>query len=712
MKSHQLHLSLVLLLSLLALANTSFAQEHAPEQVLLKKWQFSKDQQQWQTVTIPHSCNAIDGRSAAYYRGKAYYRQDLTLTESDLRKHLYLLFEGAAQAATVTVNGTVVKTHKGGYTPFLVVLDGQMKAGVNRIEVCTDNTEDTELIPVASDFNKNNGLHNPVWLLKTGDQYLCPGYFGPYRLHVSTPYVTNDEALVRVETRVMNPTATTGERQLDITLRNAQGAIVASEQRTVYLHGQDKQVISADLTVRKPHLWNGILDPYLYTAEVALRQGNGGTAVIDHASTKVGLRYFQLTQNHGFLLNGKPFPLRGIAVHQDYDGVASAMTREQYDADYRIITELGANMVRMAHYPHNDYAMRLCDSLGLVVQTEIPWVNVCGVNATPTYFANIHQQMKEMITSLYNHPSIIFWGMFNELDQWGNNDHLQGRLDARRAVREVSHLYDYAKSLDPWRLIGLTDCSMFSNDDYELLKGDFYSENRYHGWYYDWQGGMDDKLYKEMTRVHHLMGPMNISEYGAGSNPFCHTLDSTVLLKSRKDDSRHFEEYANYVHENDLRMIQRMPWLGFTTLWVMFDFPVASRQEGYVNSNDGIHFTANDNRKYMNDKGIVTRDRKTRKDVFYLYKSLWNQKTTTVYITSRRMTKRQLATPMPIHVYSNAHALTLSVNGRKVETLDHCADATGVIWDFQPVMLRQGKNIIVVTADDGSTDTISVTSGK
>lgn len=676
------------------------AQNRAPEQIELKEWSFSKDQQNWEKVTVPHSCNAIDGHSTKYYRGKAYYRRDLEVSKKELNQPMYILFEGAAQAATLTVNGKFITKHMGGYTPFLEKLNEYLKTGTNKIEVCTDNTLDVNLIPVSSDFNKNNGLHNPVYLLKTGEIFLSPRWYGMYRMHVSTPRVSRDKAEVRIISSVDNYSNKKQNLKVEFLFKDHEGNIVDKTDMDIKAPKNGNYGVSCGFEVVNPHLWDGVNDPYLYTAEVRVLNSKGKE--IDKAETKVGLRFYETTENDGFYLNGHPYPLRGVSEHQDWDGQASAVTKDHTYKDYEIIKELGANFVRLAHYPHNDYEFRLCDSLGIVVQTEIPWVNVCGENASNAYFDIINQQMREMITNLYNHPSIIFWGMWNEVDSWGNTKEFQGKIDYVKVLSETATLYKNAKRLDPYRYVGLTDCCLLKRGGYEYLLADFISENRYPDWY---QLGGTDRLYKEMTEAHQKRKIMNIAEYGGGVNPFCHTLDS-VAMKDRKDDSKHYEEYGCYIHESDLRQILKMPWLNFTSLWIMFDFPVADRKEGYMDSGDGVTFTANENRKYMNDKGLVTRDRKIKKDHFYLYKSLWNKKETTVYITGRRRTGSPKDQPFNVKVYSNANSLSLYQNGELVQKLDKCPDSTGVIWTFDAVKYKTDSDKFKVVSDNGTTDEV------
>ena len=671
------------------------------QSISLSDWMFSLDSTHWQTVTIPHSYNAKDGHSSKYYRGKAYYKKVIFLSKTDLKRPLMLLFEGAAQQATVFINNQPVVYHRGGYTPFWVSLDGHVHEGENTITVTCDNHEDVNLIPVNSDFNKNGGLHNPVFLLKMSPLYFSPEQTGLYRLHVSTSKVNEEQATTVITAQLGNNTGHRSKVTVVFSLVDAEGDQVYSHAVPYQVAtGSKLLTVSDQFTVSHPHLWNGVKAPYLYKAVITLKDKKG--TVLDEVRTKVGYRFYQVTADRGFLLNGYPYPLCGVAEHQDMAGEASAVTKTDIDRDYQIIQELGCNFLRLAHYPHRDYEYQLCDSLGIIVQTEIPWVDVCGTHAQQVYFDNIHQQMQEMITTLYNHPSIVFWGMWNEIDSWGNNDHFQGPIDCKQVVSETARLYDYAKSLDPQRLVGVTDCSLYEREGYTGLKGDFFSENRYNGWYY--QKAAPAHIFDEMAKVHTKHVVCNLSEYGAGIDPFCHTTE-TDMNKLRADDKYHFEEHGNLVHEEHVRQILRMPFLNFTSAWVLFDFPVAARQEGFMDSEDGIHFTLDEKKKYINDKGLVTRDRKVKKDIFYLYKALWNHQAKTVYITGRRLKKLSSEKPYSVKVYSNASSLQLLIDGKWVQTLPHCDDSSGVIWTFCPVVLTAGKHEIKVIGD-GVEDTI------
>ena len=661
------------------------ALRYAPKgRTALVEWEFSKDGTNWERVTVPHSYNAIDGRSAKYYRGPATYRRTIDIWDPE--RPAYLLFEGAAQKATVRVNGREACVHKGGYTAFSVNLKGLLVKGENTVEVVCDNTEDIDMIPVSSDFNKNGGLHNPAWLyVPAGDVYFDPAEFGPYRLHVTQENVSEASADVTVKAAVH------GKADVTLKVRNAAGKVVYKHTKND-VSGSYEHVF----TLNNPHLWNGVEDPYLYTVELS--------AGDDDAMTEAGFRYYSIDREKGFFLNGKPYPLRGVSMHQDMDGKATALTYEDYDRDYETVRELGCNFLRLAHYPHNDYAFRLCDRMGIIVQTEIPWVNICGVRASEVYFENIHAQMAEMIRNLYNHPSIVFWGMWNELDSWGNKENFQGTLDARRVVDETARLYAYAKSLDPTRFVGLTDDSVFERDFYTQLRADYYSENRYFGWYYtpgDFSG-----LTESMTWIRDNMGPANLSEYGVGINPYCHTWDEEAIRRYWEDD-KHMEEYGNRSHEAHAQQIARMPWLNFTSLWILFDFPVADRHEGFMDSDDGINFIENPDRMYMNDKGLVTRDRATKKDVFYLYKAWWNDREETVYIAGRRLTARPADEPFTLTVYSNAPSLKLMKDGVEVGELVSSGEDTGVIWKFPDLLVGPEGSVFTVVSPSGKTDSVT-----
>ena len=663
-------------------------------QIQLKNWEFSFDKTNWEEVTVPHSWNALDGHSRNYFRGEAFYRTTIRCDNPSLPS--FLRFEGAAQEAEVFVNGQSLAYHKGGYTPFSVPLAGVLHAGDNLVEVICDNSESMDRIPVISDFNKNGGLHNPVSLFVLPVVYMDPGAYGFDRFHFVQHLVNAKRALCEVKTLLCNSSGKSSDINVRITIKDASGTVVSKASVKVTLAAGASAQVSRTLRIKNPHLWNGKKDPYLYTVLVEAGE--------DVAQCRTGLRSFELSREKGFFLNGESYPLRGVSMHQDTEGKASALSKEDIDRDYGFVKEIGCNFLRLAHYPHNNYAFHLCDSLGIIVQTEIPWVNVCGERAGEAYFENIREQLKEMITALYNHPSIVFWGLWNELDSWGNKESLQGPLDTRKVVDKTAWLYKYARELDHARLIGFTDDSKFRRPNYKELKADFYSQNCYYGWYYnrnDFSG-----LTPIMYWIKDTMGPVNLSEYGVGVNPFCHTWKSDDVKRYR-DDAYHPEEFGNRFHESHLQQICTMPFIGFTSIWVFFDFPVADRHEGYMDCSDGVHYSENPDRLYINDKGLVTRDRKVRKDAFYLYKAYWNREETTVHICSRRLEKRPVGKAYDLWVYSNAASLKVYQNGVEIKSADSTDEITGVIWKFDWMQMPDGPVTIKVVADDGTSDEVT-----
>ncbi len=655
-------------------------------------WAFSKDKTTWEIVTVPHSYNNIDGQSKSYFRGEAYYK---TILPAGYGKGArYLIFEGVGQSAYVIADGDTLCYHSGAYTPFYVDITGKR---YKHLEVACENVQNLDRIPLTSDFNKNGGIHYPVWLMECPKIHFAPEPYGFYRIHVSPISVTDDLATVQAKAMLRNNSVKSKITTVQWSLLDAEGKSVLCHNEKVYVPADSELNVTWDFNLTDPHLWNGLADPYLYTVEVSAGR--------DKAETEVGFRYFRMDPDEGFFLNGKSYPLRGVSMHQDLAGKATAMDKADIDRDMEIVRELGCNFLRLAHYPHNDYTFRLCDRMGIVVQTEIPWVNNCGTEISDAYVKNIYDQMTEMVTSLYNHPSIIFWGMWNELDKWGHTRYkVQGILDERRVVNETERLYDYTKGLDPYRMVGLTDDSKFKNDYYVGLKADFYSENRYHGWYYD--DGNFHKLTPTMKVINDKMGVTNISEYGVGVNPFCHTWKIEDIRRD-KTDSLHFEEYGNRFHESHAAQIAEAQYLNFTSLWVLFDFPVAEREEGIMDSEDGVNFTVAPERKYLNDKGIVTRDRKVFKDVFYLYKAWWNKNVETVYITARRLKYRPAGQEFVMTIYSNAPSLELFRNGVKIAEASKTEEPTGVVWTFD-VSMGDGTTTFKAVSPNGTFDEVEI----
>jgi len=674
----------------------------------LSLWDFRKaDSNEWTSVTLPHSCNAIDGQSASYYRGDAFYKKSVSLVKG---RNYTLLFKSAAQAATISVNGKQILLHKGGYTPFSVNITPYIVNGENEILVKCNNEMDLEMPPVSSDFNKNNGLHDKVYLIESGNVYADTEIMGYRGIHVVQNDITRQKADVAVATRLIS---TKGNQSVnvDITISDASGNVIASSTEKVKVSSKGSDY-SKDFSIANPHLWNGLKDPYLYN--VSLKVSQGGKAIED-LSARVGLRYFNLDPEKGFFLNGESYPLHGMSYHQDTYGKASAVTEADIDRDFVIIKELGCNILRLAHYPHNEYTFDKCDEMGIVVQTEIPWVNECGDDPTrysqENYRNNLKMAFKEMIRGHYNHPSIIFWGMWNEIGITHANRPQGPNVDKAFMLGTTKELYNLGKKdLDPTRLYGFADNGQL-NSTPEWTRGEYYDYfaiNAYNGWY----AGANDPdnalwLNDQIPDARQKAGGvLCITEYGAGANPYCHSSDVKKTTQASTGGARHDEEWANILHEHAVRTFVRYPFLNFTTGWILFDFAVAQRLEGYIDSSDEITTTVNENKKYINDKGIVTRDRSLKKDTFYLYKSWWNKDETTVYISSRRFTTRPTK-DIAIKVYSNAVSLALYQNGELVQTMTSSGEESGIIWEFAPVEFKTLCDVFEVVGTDSKGKRVS-----
>ena len=672
----------------------------------LSQWAFRRaTDSEWTRVRLPHSTNAVDGQSAEYYRGEAMYRTEVKLKDTEGQNY-FLIFKSAAQAATILVNGRQAATHKGGYTPFTVDITRYVREGRNEIEVRTDNTMDLTMPPVSSDFNKNNGLHDRVYLLCSGPIYINTSTMGYSGLHVRQQNVSRRHADLIVETQLMNTAAEKREVTVEVALLDAQGRVVVEASQPVSIDSglKEGKRVRQVLGVDSPHLWDGLDNPYLYN--IRARVIADGTVVEDRTA-RIGLRDYYVDPERGFLLNGRSYPLRGVAYHQDKYLRASAVTDDDIRRDFRDIRELGCNFLRLAHYPHNELTFDLCDELGIVVQTEIPWVNEGGPDTSRfdqlAYQRNILSAFREMVRGHFNHPSIVFWGMWNELGHT-NAGYAQGRpIDADFLVETTTRMYRWGKQNDPDRYYGFADMGYGMSID-ALRRGinyDYYAMNKYHGWYTDQHSPYGAKgLSGALSWLKKKRECVAITEYGAGSNPFAHSSDPAKTTQPATGGARHDEEWANILHEIHLATFDRAPYLAFTSDWVLYDFAVAARREGYVLSEDMVTERTDSNFLYTNDKGLITRDRRVKKDVFYLYKAKWNRRETTVYITSRRYTVRP-EDEVAMKVYSNACQLSLYQNGRLVQTLQSSGEPTGVIWNFAPVHFEKPTDTFRVVGLDG-----------
>jgi len=635
-------------------------------------------------VALPHTMNATNGTGVVpLERGDGYYRYALDLQESDLTKDYIIQFEEVGQTAEVSLNGTLLHTNRCGYTPFAVKLDG-LTAGHNEVTIHTNNRIDNNMIPNSGDFNFCNGVYGRAYLL-SGNVYFDPQVYGIDKMHVIPLSVRQDQVRFGIAASVFSKEITAGTT-VTTTLKDADGGVVLSETTPLSVAPGGNEFYR-EYTFNSPILWQGKENPYLYMVDVALSLDG---EQLDRITIPYGFRDIRLpysAKDNLLRLNGKKVSLRGVSYHQDAPGVAVAMTDEDRKRDQEIMLELGFNWLRCAHYPHNVREFSDYDRIGMMCQTEIPWVN--GFTNSPAFERNVMQFTRDMIVNLYNHPSIILWGLSNEIFySWSGEECIRVHNDA----------YTLARRLDPYRPVGHVEREQeVRNGASNGLISDWFGNNTYPGWYSrtDFEHTEDGVTDTQVLAKFYLHG---ITEYGYGGNPFQHNDDFMTLHPKSKTNKTgtsndtggwlHPEEYQTLGHIYSWNKIAGTPEgrrLTFTSLWILFDFAVGSRNEG---DTPGI-----------NDKGLVTRDRQTKKDAYYFYKCIWNPENE-VHIMSTRWEKRDTK-DIAITVFSNGDRVELYQNKKLVQVLDAPTDTiNNVVWKFDPVPFSED-------ARSGAFDTFS-----
>ena len=576
-------------------------------------WQFSQPGQPDTVVTLPHTWNNIDGQDGGndYKRCACTYRTAFDTPEFDAATQcVYLQFEGVNSSAQVSLNGTEVCRHDGGYSTFRADITALL-AAKNELTVVVDNTKNDTVYPQKADFTFYGGIYRAVTLLVVSKTHFELDYFGGTGLKV-TPKPENGykDGSVRVETWHNGHEGA----EVAVTLLDAEGKTVAQGK------GSDQT-----LTISGVHLWDGIESPYLYTAVATLTVD--GTPV-DEVRTRFGVRDFKVDAKTGFWLNGRQYPLHGVSRHQDRKGIGNAITKAMHDEDMELIKEMGCNTVRLAHYQHDQYFYDLCDEAGMVVWAEIPYISEHMNNGRE----NTISQMNELIVQNYNHPCIVCWGVSNEITI--STKDKKDMLDNHRELNNLCHC------ADPTRLTTLACYAMCGPFNPVAHITDLVSWNLYLGWYVP--GLFLNDLWMDFFHLVYPNRPLGFSEYGAEAMPNLHS------AHPRRGD--HTEDYQAKYHEYMLRCFDRHKWMWATHVWNMFDFAADARDQG---GEPG-----------MNHKGLVTFDRKIKKDSFYLYKAWWS-KDPFVYIAGRRYADRTESTTT-VTVYSNQTSVALYANGKKV----------------------------------------------
>jgi len=583
------------------------------------KWAFTKNATEvptalcnkWDFVTLPHSWNNIDGQDggADYYRGTCYYVKEFDKADLPEADMYYLELKGANSSADVYVNGQKLAHHDGGYSTWRVNMTEALQ-DKNLIVIAVDNAENDRVYPQMADFTFYGGLYRDVNIIAVNKSHFDLEYYGAPGVKV-TSEIKGADADVEVEVYL---TGVEAGQELVYTIKDKEGNVVAETKSA------DTKVV---LHLPNVHLWNGRKDPYLYTAEVVLVDGE---KVLDNVSTRFGCRTFIIDAERGFILNGESYPLRGVSRHQDRWGFGNALLPEHHEEDMELICEMGATTIRLAHYQHDQYFYDLCDEKGMVIWAEIPYIS----KHMPTGRENTISQMKELVAQNYNHPSIVVWGLSNEITISGSDEDL---LENHRILNDMVH------EMDPTRLTTIACVSMCDMNDPYIQIPDVVSYNHYFGWYggdTSMNGPWFDKFHETHPNI-----PIGCSEYG------CEALNWHTSNPQQGD---YTEEYQAYYHEELIKQLYTRPYMWATHVWNMFDFGADARNEGGENG--------------QNHKGLVTFDRKYKKDSFYAYKA-WLSDEPFVHICGKRYVDR-VEEVTKVTVYSNLPEVELFVNGKSL----------------------------------------------
>jgi beta-galactosidase len=618
----------------------------------------------WQVVSIPHNWGWEEAQLGRYfYRGPSWYRHELDITP-ETGKRYFLKFEAASLVADVYLNGKSIGEHRGGFGAFCFEVTTNLSAtGTNLLAVRVDNTRFQDIAPLSGDFSVYGGLYRPVHLIVTGMENFTPLDHGSPGVAWLQTSVSQEQAVLDVTAQISCGDKKSQPRTLVASVFDADGnRIAVAEQKITLAHG-DTAPYTLRVTVPQPHLWNGRKDPYLYKAVLELRSAD---EVVDSVSQQIGLRYYSVDPDKGFFLNGKPYNLHGVDKHQDHFNEGWAVSEADLDEDISLLKEIGATVIRCAHYQHSDYFYSLCDKAGILVWAEIPQVN--EINSSTAFEDTSRNQLLDLIRQNVNHPSIFVWSLFNEI-----------RANTPDPHRELQDLRNVAHGEDPTRPTIAATCI---SDRPEMNKiTDLLGWNIYPGWYGGWGAKDDFGSSLDKRRMDSKSGGICISEYGAGANTTQHEDNPK---QPKPDGQWHPEEWQSIVHETAWAAMKSRPFIWGTFVWNLCDFAVSTRHEGGIPGR--------------NDKGLVTYDRKTKKDAFFFYKANWNDDPM-VYITSRRFTDRTNAVT-DVKIYSNAKTAELFLNGASqgVRTND---DNSVFIW--KSVQLKPRENAVEARATKDGT---------
>lgn len=617
------------------------------------------DDSSWSKISIPHSWNSDAYVNKNYYRGTAWYRKTFNLPSSEKGRQLFLRFEGVNQVASIYINGRLVGEHKGGYTSFTFNITPFCHFGKeNTIAVKADNTL-TDVPPVSGDFTIFGGIYRDVWLISVAKQHIDLSNFGSDGIFIDTDNVSENTATYSIRGSVVNNAATKTTVKITQTVRNPQNIIIKTLEQKLTLDANQKKDFQQGASLDKPLLWTPE-SPYLYTVETTVSNAKTDE-ILDIVSSPLAFRWYKFDGEKGFFLNGKPYKLNGICRHQDQMPLANALSDEAHRRDMKLIKEMGANFIRISHYPQDKAIIEQCDKLGLLVWEEIPIIDI--VPEGSTFAANCETALKEMIRQHYNHPSVIMWGYMNEILLVTQRRYKEQELEVatNRALELAKHLEKVLKEEDSHRysVMAFHGSESYNKAGFADIV-DIVGWNLYQGWYSDNANHFDRFMEKQQKEFPHK--PKIVSEYGAGSDARIHS-----LYPKRFDFSIEYQqEYA----EHYLSVIEREPYIAGATYWNFIDFGSAQRDESMPR---------------INNKGLVYADRKP-KDIYYLYKAYYRKDIPVLHIASNDWKNRtgvstgNSAVIQPMKIYTNLPEVELFMNGKSLGTKK--VENYKAVWDI------------------------------
>ncbi|BFM18120.1 hypothetical protein R50073_43030 [Maricurvus nonylphenolicus] len=639
---------------------------------LNEKWEFYKgslsleevsfltaSDKEWEPINLPHTWNAEDGYDGGnnYFRGDGWYRKQIKVSDSLAGKRFYLHFDAANLITDVYVDGQHVGEHRGGYAAFRFDLTDYMTPGAeHELAIKVNNERNNDIAPLSADYTFFGGIYRDLSLIVTDQDHIELMDYASAGVFLHQQSLSDERAEVRADINLVNKQDQAVERVLEVSIVNAEGETLQRKSQAVSIPAAGKVSELVELAIDNPRRWNGVIDPYLYQVAVQLKDTD---RVVDSITQPLGLRTFEVDPEKGLLLNGEYYDVKGVNRHQDLEGKGWAISDEDHKRDFEIIADMGTTGVRLAHYQHDPYVYQLMNEMGFVTWAEIPVIN--EVPESQAFEDNAAEQLKELIRQNFNHPSILFWGISNEVSMTGLTP---------GGVEILKRLNVLAKQEDDSRVTTAAVLGHHQGDDIWYVN-DIVAQNVYYGWYYEKIA--DIGKWADESRAAFPNRAFGVSEYGAGAGPSIHTAEP------KKGD--HSEEFQNLYHEGNWEELKQRPFVWSKFIWNMFDFAVDGRDEG--------------ERPGMNDKGLVTYDRKTYKDSFYWYKANWS-KEPVLYVTSRRFTERKRA-ETDVKIYTNLRDVELQVNGQSIGSKSQTGEYK-IIWS--DIELSMGENTIEVVGRD------------